>query len=216
MGWSETTAIYYKHGKIDRKAECDALFNDDRFTVLKSAMVGSTYYAAVQQNNTGSVFAAVVLTSTNGRNYFNFAFKDMDETCGPHECKCPATILDLLTDTNSDYANDWRERCRAYHASKKDKPSLGELKPGSIIEFTANGVTYTATKVWGCAHIRRENGVSKVVKLDTRWRLDGHPYTRASSRCINSWGYKVLHSASKAEAQASRDLRVSEALHTYA
>ena len=61
MGWTEYHATHYKHGKIDRKAECDELFNDfmvdknnnriGKFEVLKSTMVGSTYYAAVKKNS---------------------------------------------------------------------------------------------------------------------------------------------------------------------
>ena len=52
MGWTEYHASHYKNGKVDRKAECNAYFleglNEGFFDVLKSSMVGSTYYAAVK------------------------------------------------------------------------------------------------------------------------------------------------------------------------
>ena len=32
---------------------------------------------------------------------------------GPCESECPASILDTLTDTDSEYAVNWRARCRA-------------------------------------------------------------------------------------------------------
>ena len=52
MGWTSYHAEHYKNGKIDRKAECDAYFleglNRGHFDVLKSSMVGSTYYAAIK------------------------------------------------------------------------------------------------------------------------------------------------------------------------
>jgi hypothetical protein len=61
MGWTSYYAdVKYRNGRpyIDRKAECDKLFNWDaknesgeitgNVRVLKSRMVGSTYYAAVK------------------------------------------------------------------------------------------------------------------------------------------------------------------------
>ena len=48
MGWTEYIATHYKNGTVNRKAECDVLFDNNRAKVLKSRMVGSTYYAAVQ------------------------------------------------------------------------------------------------------------------------------------------------------------------------
>ena len=109
MGWTSYHASFYKNGKIDRKAECDSIMNCDmvgnkgRYEVLKSAMVGSTYYAAVKKTifKTGtkpekeSVFGVVMLTSVNNKDYFNFSYKDMDESAGPGYYDCPKGILDL-------------------------------------------------------------------------------------------------------------------------
>lgn len=64
-------------------------------------MVGATYYAAVKATvlNTGEVetFAAVALTHTNNRDYFNFGVKTMEESMGPCEDHCPASILSLFS-----------------------------------------------------------------------------------------------------------------------
>lgn len=157
MGWTEYHAsTQYKNGKyvIDRKAECDKLFNDDavswdserkvigKFEVLKSAMVGSTYYAAVRRTKFATetepehscVFAAVCLTSTNVKEYFNFAYKDMDETCGPCQCDCPKGILDLLTPTDNDWANEWRKQCYENIINKKNPNNLSKLPVGTVIK----------------------------------------------------------------------------------
>lgn len=52
MGWTGYQATYFKNGKVDRKAECDSYFieslNRGNFQVIKSAMKGSVYYAAVK------------------------------------------------------------------------------------------------------------------------------------------------------------------------
>ncbi len=47
MGWTWTNAATTRNGKIDRKAECDRLMNDEMFRLEKSIMIGSTYYGAV-------------------------------------------------------------------------------------------------------------------------------------------------------------------------
>lgn len=155
MGWTSYCApIQYKNGKpyIDRKAECDKLFNDimvsnsnekiGEFKVLKSSMVGSTYYAAVKRTKFATetepedsiVFAAICLTSTNLKDYYNFSYKDMDETCGPYKYDCPKGILDLLTPTDSEWANNWRQKCYENLKKKKDPNALSSLPVGTVIK----------------------------------------------------------------------------------
>lgn len=84
MGWDCTHATHYtRTGAIDRKTEIDELYtwqNDTRKAeVVRSAMVGSTYYAAIKitELSTGEAetTAAVALTHTNNRDYFNFGVK---------------------------------------------------------------------------------------------------------------------------------------------
>ncbi len=113
MGWSWYHAGYYKGAKVDRKTECDSLFDSELFEVLKSAMVGSTYYAAVRRKSDGLVFAAVTPTSTNMKDYFNFGYKGLTEHDGPYKYDCPKSILDLLSPMDSEWANEWREKCRS-------------------------------------------------------------------------------------------------------
>ena len=155
MGWTSYRATHYKNGKVDRKAECDNLFCCDmvsrenrevigKYEVVKSAMVGSTYYAAVKvtkfatefKPEQSDVWAAVVLTSVDSKDHFNFSYKDMDETCGPYKYDCPKGILDLLTPTDNEYANNWRAKCREQLEKKKNPNSLGKLPIGTVIQVT--------------------------------------------------------------------------------
>jgi hypothetical protein len=69
--------------------------------ILASGMAGSTFYAAVQNPEDatfepGKVWALVILTQ-RARGYYNFGYKDMDETMGPNEAQCPQRVLDLLS-----------------------------------------------------------------------------------------------------------------------
>lgn len=139
MGWTS----YYVGNPFtsaDRKAEIDRHYNwGDEFRkvrLLKSAMVGSTWYGAVEVEDleTGekSVHGSVVLTSIKDGEFY---YKDMSEDVGPNESKCPVGILKLLTPTDSEWANAWRDRCRKYHESKKNPNSPGKLAYGTEIEF---------------------------------------------------------------------------------
>ena len=144
MGWISYHAGFYKNGTVDRKRELDEIYTQSEseeypeLNVLKSRMIGSTYYAAIEAKENGitvKVFAAIVLTSVNMKDYFNFSYKDMDESSGPYCYDCPKGILDLLTDTDSEYAVQWRKRCRETIQKKKDKLTKGTLPVGSIIKF---------------------------------------------------------------------------------
>lgn len=157
MGWTSTDARFYTaDGKVNRKAECDALYTWEgektKNEVIKSSMRGSVYYAAVRTTDktTGhsEVFAAVCLTSTRQDGGFNFGYKGMAEDMGPCEDDCPKGILVLLTDTESKYAKEWRERCWAKIRDKKqNRQSLASIKIGEIIEFERGGVTIRAEKM---------------------------------------------------------------------
>lgn len=110
MGW---TTLYHCPEGIRAYVEKHLTWESETFSyrMLKSAMVGTTHYAAVEKTDkaTGEriVFAAVTLTARNN------SYKDMDESMGPCESTAPVSILDLLTPTESEWANQWRARCRA-------------------------------------------------------------------------------------------------------
>ncbi len=104
MGW-----LYMKslRGHFGPRQYLDAQFTYERpgtiSNVLRSALAGMrVYYAAVEQLRiaTGEreVWAAICLVRYNPRDPegYIFGYKDMDEGMGPHECDCPAPILDLL------------------------------------------------------------------------------------------------------------------------
>jgi hypothetical protein len=63
----------------------------------------------------------------------------MDETMGPCDHDCPAAILDLLTPTDSEWANAWRQKCRARLA--KPRPREGQtLVLAQPLSFTDGAV----------------------------------------------------------------------------
>lgn len=137
MGWTFYNSIHIRpNGTVDRKKEVDNEFTREGLTVLKSTMVGTVYYGAIKQEKTGVVFGLVVLTSSYKKGGYNFGYKNIDETCGPVEDRCPLSILNLLTPTDYKHANDWRERCREYHKQKKSPTSFANLPVGTKVIWT--------------------------------------------------------------------------------
>lgn len=160
MGWTSYPATFHKgNGIVDRKAECDYVINtESRYAVVKSAMVGSVYYAAVKTVDSDEVWAAVFLTSVDGNEFF---YKDMEETVLPYEHKCPMSILNLLTPTDNQCANTWRKNCIEYHKKVNSPKAFKNLKEGQKVLWSApngklrgfhkgNKVVMTKTKVNGC------------------------------------------------------------------
>lgn len=161
MGWTSYHAYPYK-GKINRKYECDKLWTQTEhdgypeLKVLKSTMKGSTYYAAVQNVTKGVTFGVVVLTNVNSKDYYNFCYKEMDESCGPCQSECPDSILKLLSPTDSEYALEWRKRCEKNNAKKRAKQTPGTLPVGTTIRFKLwNGEERTLIKRDPCYQFRR-------------------------------------------------------------
>ena len=144
MGWTSYHATRFKEVKrdykstmtVDVKREMDEeIFrgwetSNSNCKLIKSTMYGSTYYGAIQKTNNNTkeskVFAVVVLTSVENHKYFNLSYKDMDETEHPFYYDCPESILKLLTPTDNENANIWREKCRK---RSKDKKVLAKHEP---------------------------------------------------------------------------------------
>jgi hypothetical protein len=69
----------------------------------------------------------------------------MDEGWGPSDTRCPERILDMLSpvsdlyepgDSSFEWATEWRQRCRDYHARVRS------VKRGTVIKHA--GSKYTA------------------------------------------------------------------------
>lgn len=161
--------------------------------VLKSAMVGSVYYAAVTTEVAGQptkVSAAVFLTCGRTRNDgCIWGYKDMDETMGPCESKCPASILALLTPTDSKYANEWRERCRKNIAEAADRRKNGP-KP----LYAPNGVEVKEERgswIFTSANFRASQPYSGVRYTKAKW----HDYETVLRHFIGQHGTRAEKAA---------------------
>ena len=145
MGWTYYRPSFYKNGKVDRKAELDYNYGN---RVVKSQMVGTTWFAAIKSPYSDEVWAAIYLTAVDKG---DFGYKDMDETEHPFYYDCPESILKLLTPTDNENANIWREKCRKRNKDKKvlakhepiiltvKAPLLSGHKPGDRVKLHWDG-----------------------------------------------------------------------------
>ena len=167
MSWTSYHAKYYKGSKIDRKAECDSYFteglNKGHYKIEKSIVKGSVYYAAIRDlvKRVGSkegeniyeplpeseqnVWAMVMLTSVDMKDWFNFAYKEIHEDMGPAYVDCPDSILNLLSPTESKWALEWREKCGKRNAARKE---LQKLPLGATIKVRGKETSYELTKCY--------------------------------------------------------------------
>lgn len=127
MGW---TSIYVKELEYDaktktynRKAFLDKDYSCEtdeyKWEVLKSSMVGTTWYGACRRTNkkTGEsiVYGETTLTAIDNMEFF---YKEVSEDMGPYTIECPIGILNLLSPTDNSYAQQWRNKCRANAINK--------------------------------------------------------------------------------------------------
>lgn len=183
MGW-DGTFMDCPNGKdrIKKVTEHYTWENDHvKVTLLDAALVGTTVYAAVEviekETMERNVRASVILTSYDKRDRC-FLEKHIGEESGPHQYKCPKRILDMLTPIDSDWANDWRDNCRKYHdeLALRRKLSAGSLPVGTKIRL--HNPDATELRVLQNPYTKRKDFVGFGC--------------RASTRCVNSWGWDVI------------------------
>lgn len=94
------------------------------------------YYAAVRyiepHPNAGEVFAFVVLYTVSPSSYYNFTYKDMDETVLPFAANPSRAVLEALTPTDWENANTWRAQSWSNLERTEAKP---RVRRGSRVRF---------------------------------------------------------------------------------
>lgn len=130
MGWD----YHHEVAPYDRRAICRSNIGNG-YEVVKDAVVGTTYYAAVKSPHDGSVSALIILTRIDRNGYCNFGMKFIDEDMGPYHCECPKSVLDALSPTDNENAIEWRRACREKLSEKKDT-TLKDAPVGARLKVT--------------------------------------------------------------------------------
>ena len=141
MGWD----YHHEMAPYDRRSICRRHIGNG-YEVVKDAVVGTTYYAAVKSPHDGRVSAIIVLTNIDRNGYCNFGMKWLTEYDGPFHCDCPESILKELSPTANSYALEWRAKCREKRQAKRENV-LVKAPIGSKLKVTLKtGIERIVTK----------------------------------------------------------------------
>ena len=126
MGW---TSVNKPKGMsldefFDKEFKCDSL----KFIGKGYTKNLSEYYRACYNVEKG-VYFALVCKIHFGKGYYNFSYKDMDESENPYLYNCPKRIMDIIERSKpiNEYAKKWR--------AKVHKVLDTKLSTGNVICF---------------------------------------------------------------------------------
>lgn len=80
------------------------------YEVIQNKFLEENFHVYFATEENGKVIGGVVLIKFDDG---EFAYKVLTEDMGPHFYDCPARILNKLSDTDSRWAMQWRNKCRA-------------------------------------------------------------------------------------------------------
>lgn len=137
MGWDWTNR---ERGETIFEFFKDRFYTDNEkygYNVLACSVVKRREaYLACEKidkvNNTRIVFGIVCLLGYAPKSYYNFGYKDMDETMLPYYFNCPEKILNMLTPTTNEQSMKWRDECRNVQKMRKE---LRKLEVDTVIEL---------------------------------------------------------------------------------
>ena len=182
MGWTGMKAkYYYKNGMINRKKECDELIEacPDDYKLIKSALIGTCYYAAVRmlKKTEQSVVGIVIKTTVRMKEELNFLYKWVSEDMGPADTYCPDNILDELSETDSDWAKNWRAECRKCNERKQ---KLSAMPVGAEIKVTCEGFEYVMTKT-----VLPSHSTPQWINFEENFKFTVDDIVRSGFSCID-------------------------------
>lgn len=135
MGWTSYMATEYtKSGRISVSREINKVARElaPGYEFVDGSLIGGVFYSAIRDKD-GNVFCAVYLTGTEKNR--EFFYKEVHENWGPTRYGCPDRILDMLTPTDSEWANEWRTKCREANRSKRSPASFKNLPEGTTAKW---------------------------------------------------------------------------------
>lgn len=153
MGWL--------FGHYERSTLIEHLVNGNGVKTLKHFLSGNNLWCVHEHD--GQRWACLYLLRGSPKvknDPCNWGYKDVDETMGPNEISFPYTWLDLLTPTDSKYANEWRARVKA-RGEKLQKATIGS-------KWQGYGHTFEIIKRRGPTSFRAKDEYGEMWRLTSR------------------------------------------------
>lgn len=187
MGWTYT----YRRPGVSNNEFFGKMWIGSTAELLDTAQIGFTVYGALRLAD-GRVRALVILTRWV-KDYYNFGYKDMDESMGPCDVACPERIFALLTpldETDSKWAHEWRDKVRVYHETNRSRPRLTK---GTKVRFE-QALTFTDGSEADTFEFIKRSTFRTIVPLDFAPQV-GEPWYYGGLVRIRGWAnmpYTVL------------------------
>ena len=135
-----STGSFVPYGKKPKEVVLEynnSLREDGKeWKILKHKSVRRTGYEwpnviyAAYQIPSGKVIGLVILYKYYQKDR-EVVHKEVTEDMGPRHSECPNNILDMLSETDNEFALEWRARCREFNAKPKPK----KLEDGDKVRF---------------------------------------------------------------------------------
>lgn len=157
----------------------------------KGYLVGGREYYRPAISEDGEAFAVVMLVSFDKDDYFNFSYKDMEESMGPGPCRAPKAMLDLLDsygEPKNEWAKEWRAKCRKRIERKSAIKNGAVLKFARELSFT-DGLTTDTMVVVERVSVGRRGRKSKVIRFDS---VDCPSYGRYKIKNWENMDFEVV------------------------
>lgn len=153
MGWL--------FGYYERRTLIEHLVNGNGVKTLKHFLSGNNLWCVHEHD--GQRWACLYLLRGSPKvknDPYNWGYKDVCESMGPNEISFPYTWLDLLTPTDSKYANEWRARVKA-RGEKLQKATIGS-------KWQGYGHTFEIIKRRGPTSFRAKDEYGETWRLTSR------------------------------------------------
>lgn len=153
MGWL--------FGYYERRTLIEHLVNGNGVKTLKHFLSGNNLWCVHEHD--GQRWACLYLLRGSPRiknDPYNWGYKDVCESMGPNELSFPYTWLNLLTPTDSKYANEWRARVKA-RGEKLQKATVGS-------KWQGYGHTFEIIKRRGPTSFRAKDEYGETWRLTSR------------------------------------------------
>jgi hypothetical protein len=150
MGWTAGAL----QGPFSARAAIEFEFGAEFLArVIDTARYGTVIYAAVRARDEKQVFGLVLLAERQEGILYT---KPISEDMGPSEDRCPAHILDLLTEPSNNYAREWRARCRT--RLSRPLPRKGQSIVFAVALTFTNDEVHSTFTYEGGSRFRAANG----------------------------------------------------------
>lgn len=128
MGWSFSCNRSFGKAELVAKLRAGGYLSQG-YEMLESTVRGNNFWF-LMRNPDGRVTIGLTLMKSGGKDY-GWGEKGLSEEMGPTALDCPLGYLDKASSPEG-YAIEWREKIRAYHAAKQNRP---KATAGAVVRF---------------------------------------------------------------------------------